>query len=632
MASRLIELLDGRPVVVFGAAFLVTVAAALFLPNRLLLLAMPLAFMAGIGFGRRPVAFLAAGCAFAILFCLPCALHARQLSSFLGSSVDIDGWLLCKQGQTLLLGRMPDGGAVAFALRDAPLEAATGMAVRCTVEPYMLSYNSELLGYSRGLVLQCDARELTVLSDEGRGPLTVMAEQLRLGLADRLRSLSPIRATEVTVSLLYADRSGLPEELRDSFSRSGMSHLTAVSGLHLSLLVGLALWPLRRICRGIAVPAVVGISLSALMCFCTGLSPSVLRAAVMMSLGLCAACLRRRSDPITSLTVSAVAMVAVCPPLLADLSFVLSFCATLGIVLAAPGLRRFFGECAISRLGREPPILRWLFAAIAVSLAAQLACAPVVAAQFDEVPLLGVLSNLLAAPLVYMVLPLGLLASVCSVMGLAGIGAWLLNAANLFSSALALLASVVARIPFASFEAVYGYQMVLLWLFITVAVLAVLPVNRPLRRRCMGGIAALAAALIAWDCYRSATTVAVCSDMGGITVGSGAVAQQIAFEHGDDCYCHLPVGSVIRLSDEVYLHIAAPGQTEIFISGAKLVKYCADYDTIVENGGYVPSDALLLADREGNLWSPGGSVEVARRIDGTSRAAIEKSAEKGRTQ
>ncbi len=199
-------------------------------------------------------------------------------------------------------------------------------------------------------------------------------------------------------ALVVGDDQGLDRALADDFRTTGLTHLLAVSGTNLTLLLGFVLVVARGVgVRGrglhaVGAAGVVGFVLLARP------EPSVLRAAVMGSvalLGLGAGGPRRGGR---SLGVAVVVLLLVDPWLAPTAGFALSVLATAGIVFVGP----------VWRDALQGWLPRWLAEAIAVPAAAQLACTPVVAALSGQVSLVAVVANLLAAPAVGPATVLGL--------------------------------------------------------------------------------------------------------------------------------------------------------------------------------------------------------------------------------
>ncbi len=194
-------------------------------------------------------------------------------------------------------------------------------------------------------------------------------------------------------ALVIGDTGKVSAPLRDDMRSTGMTHLTAVSGSNVTFVLMAVMWlaGLLRIPRRARVPvALVALGLFVLLC---RPEPSVVRAAVMGVVGLVGLSVSRRTSGPAALGTAIVVLLMIDPWLARSYGFALSVLATVGLLLFA----RPWGE----RIAAALPIrLRWLGFALAVPLAAQVACAPVIVLLQGSVSVVGVPANLLAAPLV----------------------------------------------------------------------------------------------------------------------------------------------------------------------------------------------------------------------------------------
>ncbi|MCA1839081.1 MAG: ComEC/Rec2 family competence protein [Actinobacteria bacterium] len=202
------------------------------------------------------------------------------------------------------------------------------------------------------------------------------------------------------LGLVFGDTRQMQAKTLEDFRTSGLSHLVAVSGANLAMVLA-ALVILMRLTR---VPRRVqmGACLAAVGCFTyvTGAEPSVLRASVMAIIGLTAVLAGRRSDAMHSLAIACIVLLAVDPSMLWSIGFQLSFIATAGILLISRPLA--------DRLARLPKVLA---EALAVSISAQAAVMPLLAFHFGQVSTYALPANTLAFPLVAPATVLGLLAA-----------------------------------------------------------------------------------------------------------------------------------------------------------------------------------------------------------------------------
>ncbi|WP_246081617.1 ComEC/Rec2 family competence protein [Nocardioides litoris] len=231
-------------------------------------------------------------------------------------------------------------------------------------------------------------------------------------------------------ALVDGDDADLDEGLEADFRTTGLTHLTAVSGTNLTLVVGFLL-VVARWCgvrgRWLALVAALGIVGFVLL---ARTEPSVLRAAAMGTVGLVAMGANGRRRAVRGLSVAVVGLLLLQPGLAVAPGFVLSVLATAGIVLLAPGWR--------DALARWLP--RWAAEAVAVPFAAQVACTPVVAAISGQVSLVAVPANLLVAPVVGPATVLGLVGGLLALVSdpvgrIAGTGAgwcvaWIIHVAR----------------------------------------------------------------------------------------------------------------------------------------------------------------------------------------------------------
>ena len=230
-------------------------------------------------------------------------------------------------------------------------------------------------------------------------PVTSLRARLRAGQRHGLDG----EAAAITEAITLGERSELGE-LRDVFAAAGLSHLLALSGLHLGVLAGVATRLLRPL-GGWHRPLVIALLTGFLLL--VGIAPSLLRAALMtvaLIVGDWGG--SGRPDNWTRLCLAALLTLLWRPVWLFDLSFQLSYLCLVGLLA--------FGPPLLDRLRSMP----WwhpralLLGGMGASIAAQLPTLSLTASTFGVVPLLSVPVNLLAIPLASLLVPLGLLAAV----------------------------------------------------------------------------------------------------------------------------------------------------------------------------------------------------------------------------
>jgi competence protein ComEC len=232
-------------------------------------------------------------------------------------------------------------------------------------------------------------------------------ESVRASIRDRLHRCARPDVAAFLSALILGYREDLPDALVTSLQRSGTAHFIAISGQNLMILVGVLFGALYL--AGLRGPR-LNIALMALLfaySALTGWPVSVVRAFLMTFAVLLATALWRRSDTASSLAAAATAILLFDPVQLFDPGFQLSFLAVIGIIAISPV---FHDWLALPGAGTK---LSWagnlVRGALAVSMSAWLATAPVVLANFNLVTPIILVANLLLFPLMFVEMALGLI-------------------------------------------------------------------------------------------------------------------------------------------------------------------------------------------------------------------------------
>lgn len=200
-----------------------------------------------------------------------------------------------------------------------------------------------------------------------------MGEALAASLAEPEASLAQ--------GVLLGLRQGIPASLYEDFRRSGTAHLLAISGLHMAIVAGMvlsfAVWLFGRHRPTYFVLTLVVLWTYALL---AGMSPSVVRAAIMASIFLLGAFLGRQRSAITALAFAAAIMVAASPRILWSVSFQLSFAAVAGVIVLTPRLQEW------GQRTRAPNVM---VDGCAYTLGATVAVLPLIGYYFGYVSLVG---------------------------------------------------------------------------------------------------------------------------------------------------------------------------------------------------------------------------------------------------
>jgi competence protein ComEC len=269
-------------------------------------------------------------------------------------------------------------------------------------------------------------------------PLQRLAGAVRSGLREATAPL-PAGPGGLLPGLVDGDVSRLPPDVVSDFKTTGLTHLVAVSGANVAILLGAVLvvarWVGVRV-RGQAIAgalAIVGFVVVARP------QPSVLRAAAMGLVAVLALATGRRRRALPALCAAVLCLVYLDPALARSIGFALSVLATGALLVVAPVLRE--------RMARRLP--RWIAEALSVPTAATLVCSPLIASIAGKVSLATVPANLLAEPAVAPATILGVITAAVAPVWTTG-AQWIARLAALPCAWLVWVARTFARLPFAA--------------------------------------------------------------------------------------------------------------------------------------------------------------------------------------
>ncbi len=196
------------------------------------------------------------------------------------------------------------------------------------------------------------------------------------------------REGALMIAMMLGDRWLLPHDLTIDFRQTGLSHIIAISGLH----VGFILLMLDKMLSVLPISHKIAIILkiTALWFYCllTGATPSVLRAVFMATVYLGGKYAGRKSDALNSLSLAAIGILIISPLDLFDIGFQLSFAAVLGMILFNGKIEKIFSFFP-----------KWLSSTLSVTLAAQLGVVPLIAYYFNIFSPVSIPANLIFVPL-----------------------------------------------------------------------------------------------------------------------------------------------------------------------------------------------------------------------------------------
>ena len=242
---------------------------------------------------------------------------------------------------------------------------------------------------------------------------------LRNRLSQAMSATIPEPQASLAQGMILGIRGNITPELQNAFIQSGTMHILVISGSQFNIVAGIlvatGIWLFGKRRFFYIWLALAAIWIYALL---TGMSPPVIRSAVMVSIFLFADLLGRQKSAMTAIGFAAALMIAITPKILADASFQLTFMSTLGMVVVAPRLQNWGKNIIADKLGEEGGFVKtadWVADSLFVTLGVTIAIWPLLVYYFGIFSVVSPLASLLVLPALPYLLGSGTLAAVLGI-------------------------------------------------------------------------------------------------------------------------------------------------------------------------------------------------------------------------
>ncbi len=237
------------------------------------------------------------------------------------------------------------------------------------------------------------------LQDSVKGNIFVKAGlSIRERIVNVINQSLPPQQAGLLNGMLIGYREGLTDEVEDVFSRSGLTHLMAVSGANVAFIMLPLIFAFKKLRLRQDVYNIIIIGILVMFTFITGFEPSVLRAVIMAIVILVGQILKRETEIFTSIAFAAILLLLCNPGSLFNIGFQLSFAATISLVLFYPNLKNMLNFSFLPEFITD---------VLGSTLAAQIGVLPVTVFYFNKISLVSILSNLIVAPVVEFITIMG---------------------------------------------------------------------------------------------------------------------------------------------------------------------------------------------------------------------------------
>lgn len=333
---------------------------------------------------------------------------------------------------------------------------------------------------AQGIFVRCsDISDISVTKATGIYAIYGKMRDLRDQLTTTFCSYVGLEEGQLLSSMLCGEVDNLDSGVKSSLNRSGIGHLLAVSGIHVSIVAAVVAFLLKLLRAPKAVTFLASEAVMGAFVIFSGMRISAVRAFIMMTVYLFASIVRREYDAEASLGVTILVMLVVAPYSVAQTSFLLSISGVVGLSVVEPAVSKAFG-------------IKGRFQRAVMSAVCSYFCTmPVIVFAFDELSLVSIFTNVLLTPFCTVALVLSLIFAVCGcpaalsvLIEIAGaIAGWVINVCEWISG----LGFTYVTIKYATVPLVV--------VGLTVAVVLVLIFTKSVRKTAFSALGAFATAI-----------------------------------------------------------------------------------------------------------------------------------------
>ena len=272
-------------------------------------------------------------------------------------------------------------------------------------------YQGEILRFNSQLNIMEESKEFSYIAFSSKEPeriswqfpILTFRSKIKKKIEDKMDNLSP-DVSSLFKALFTGNSDSLPRQIKESFRKSGVMHLLALSGFHVAIIV-LFFTVLLKPIVGKKGAFLISIPLIIFYLFFAGAGPSLLRAVLMYVIGGIFYCFNRKISLLTILFLTIIIQLLISPVQGYSLSFQLSYLALAGIII--------LGKVISFRL--KPLFPQFLSLPLSASIAAQIITAPLLIFHFRELYPIGIFSALLLTPLITLFMWIAIISLICSV-------------------------------------------------------------------------------------------------------------------------------------------------------------------------------------------------------------------------
>ncbi|MDO5557061.1 MAG: DNA internalization-related competence protein ComEC/Rec2 [Clostridia bacterium] len=275
-------------------------------------------------------------------------------------------------------------------------------------------YNYLLSTNIKGIIE--DVQNVEVLRQENLDKFSLTVNKFTSNIKQRIKTFLKGDNAELFISLILADKTNLNDEIQENFKQSNLSHILAVSGMHVAYIITIMTFILNQVIHKRYLKIILVFILVIYMQM-TNYIPSVVRAGIMSIVSLIAGIILKRDDIKNNIAVSMIIILLYNPYCIRNLGLQLSYIGVISIMMYQGLMGKFLKQCfRVEKIKNKTlvKITKYISSTIQVTLAANILILPILLYNFNSIPINFLISNILVTPIIAFIIGFGIITIIIS--------------------------------------------------------------------------------------------------------------------------------------------------------------------------------------------------------------------------
>ena len=308
--------------------------------------------------------------------------------------------------------------------------------------------------------IKTDNNKIEVIEKNKINKALIITNKLRKSIIEKIEIILPDKTNKLLEGILLGNKSEISEEIIEDFKTSNLSHILSVSGAHTSYIILGASYILSKSKISKKYVYIITIIILAIFMFLTNFTASVIRACVMGILMMGAKIFHRKVDFTNSISIALLITLMYNPFSIKEIGLQLSYLGTIGIILFNKNIEKILCKIKVNKK---------ISKLLSVTFSAQIMIMPIMALNFNTISLTFFISNMIASPLLGVIMILGIITVFTSFISYT-MAKMLAIVLNLILEILIYISNFCSKIPFSKILIKTPYVISIIFIYLLILI------------------------------------------------------------------------------------------------------------------------------------------------------------------